>query len=99
VEDDPVPQYNAANNALIIKAGAKQTESSDPMREAGEPSTVGVVTVLRRCAHHPGGRHGRTAGNLAQHTTRQSEGRTKEAPQRGQEHYKGRSPVGHRHKG
>jgi hypothetical protein len=25
----------------------------------------------------------------------QSKGRTKEAPQRGQEHYKGRSPVGH----
>jgi hypothetical protein len=29
----------------------------------------------------------------------QSKGRTKEAPQRGQEHYKGRSPVGHRPKG
>jgi hypothetical protein len=26
----------------------------------------------------------------------QSEGRTKEAPQRGQEHYKGRGPEGHR---
>jgi hypothetical protein len=23
VEDDPVPQYNAANNTRIIKAGAK----------------------------------------------------------------------------
>jgi hypothetical protein len=30
------------------------------MREAGAPSTVGVVTVTRRCARHPGGSQGLT---------------------------------------
>jgi hypothetical protein len=49
------------------------------MKEAGEPSTVGVVTVLRRCARHPGGSHVRTTGILAQRTTRQSKGRADEA--------------------
>jgi hypothetical protein len=37
------------------------------MKEAGAPSTVGVVTVLRRCARHPGGSHGRITNDPMQH--------------------------------
>ena len=36
------------------------------MRVAGEPRTVGVVTVSQRCARPTGDSHGRTTGNLAQ---------------------------------
>src|ERR687890_107585 len=54
-----------------------------------------VVTARRvACARPTGGNHGRTAGNFAQDTTRQSEGRAKcdGTNQRGQGQYKGRSP-------
>ena len=37
VEDDPVPQYNAANNTSIIKAGARES-----------PAPVGAKARLGR---------------------------------------------------
>jgi hypothetical protein len=95
VEVEPVAQYNAANNTRIIKAGAKQTESSDPMREAGEPSTGNVIVCcVALCPPHRGS-HGLTTDIPAQRTTGQSEGRAKcdgDEPARPRAQYKGRSP-------
>ena len=46
------------------------------MREAGAPSTGKSLACVTKCFARPtGGNHGRTAGNFAQDTTRQSEGR------------------------
>src|SRR5215213_11579999 len=64
-----------------------------------------ALVYIRRTLAGDGGRtktdqgfygHGRTTRDPVQRATRQSEGRTKEAPQRGQENYKGRGPEGHR---
>jgi hypothetical protein len=66
------------------------------MIEAGEPSTGPFRDRDIGSARPTGDSYGRITGNLAQRTTRQSESRAKEAPQRGHENYKGRSPVGHR---
>jgi hypothetical protein len=59
------------------------------MREAGAPSTGKLLACVTTCCARPtGGNHGRTAGNFAQDTTRQSEGRAKcdGTNQRGQGH-------------
>jgi hypothetical protein len=66
------------------------------MREAGAPSTVGVVLVSRRCARHPGGSHALTTGDSAQRTTGNVQAALnspgKRTKKRGQGQYKGRSP-------
>jgi hypothetical protein len=63
------------------------------MKEAGEPSTVGVVTVLRGCARHPG------VVILAPLEVPRKAQQAKRKPrskrlsvERGQGQYKGRSP-------
>jgi hypothetical protein len=70
-------------------------ESSDPMREAGEPSTGNVIVCcVALCPPHRGS-HGLTTDIPAQRTTGQSQGRAKcdgDEPARPRAQYKGRSP-------
>jgi hypothetical protein len=68
------------------------------MREAGEPSTRGVVTVLSEVCSPTGGSHGRTDEG----PTQRFEGAKRRAApgrgprKRGRGQYRGRSPVGFR---
>ena len=56
VEDNPVPQYNAANNTSIIKAGAKLDRRLRPYersRCAEHEEVVGALGVVV-CPPHRG---------------------------------------------
>ena len=53
-------------NGAKRRAGAKQTESSDPMIEADAPSTEEATLAHRVGARPTGGSHGRTTGDHTQ---------------------------------
>jgi len=46
VEDDPVHQYNAANNTGIIKAGARKPHPDEGISRSPTPSSPGIISTF-----------------------------------------------------
>ena len=83
------PLFSAKGRSLVVG-------SSDPMREAGVPSTEGLLACFPRCARPTGDSHGRITGDLEQRregAKRRPRYQGNGEVERGQRQYKGRSPV------